>query len=125
MYDLNHMTTSNISHLPSALQALLPVALQPLCIKIPCVKGERLFALGKKPNKMFYVASGEVVLQRLGVQGENIVLQRARLCFVAEASLLSSSYHCEAVVTVSGELVAIPIEPIKQALRADPVYAMR
>lgn len=74
---------------------------------------------------MFYVAGGEVVLQRPGAQGDNLVLQRVRQGFVAEASLQSSSYHCDAVVTVSGDLVAIPVEPIRQALLADPAFAMR
>jgi len=119
------MTPSNIRKLPLALQELLPVALQPLCTWVSSAKGELLFPQGKKPNRMFYVDSGEVVLQRLGTQGENIVLQRARQCFVAEASLQSSNYHCDAVVTVSGDLVAVPIEPIRLALLADPAFAMR
>lgn len=52
-------------------------------------------------------------------------MQGARQCFIAEASLQSSSYHCEAVVTVSGDLIAIPIESVRQALLADPAFAMR
>ncbi len=74
---------------------------------------------------MFYVAGGEVVLQRIGLKGENVILQRARQGFVAEASLQSSRYHCDAIVTASGELVSIPIEPTKQALLADPAFALR
>lgn len=74
---------------------------------------------------MVYVTSGEVVLQRPGAHGENIVLQRARQGFVAEASLQSDRYHCDAIVTSSGELVAIPIASILQALLADPAFAMR
>lgn len=92
---------------------------------LPCVKGERLFPQGKKPEQMFYVAAGEVVLQRVGSQGDNLVLQRARQAFVAEASLQSPSYHCEALVTVSGELVVMPIEQVRQALQTDPAFAMR
>lgn len=119
------MTLSDIHPLPQALQALLPETLRSLCAWLPCTKGERLFAQGKKPEQMFYVASGEVVLQRLGTQGEALVLQRARQCFIAEASLQSSSYHCDAMVTVSGELVAIPIASLRQALLLDPAFAMR
>ena len=125
MYDLNHMNETDRSMLPLALQELLPVALHHLCIYLPSAKGERLFQQGKKPEQMFYVVSGEVVLQRPGAQGEIIVLQRARQSFVAEASLQTSSYHCEAVVTVSGELVAIPVDGIRQALLLEPVFAMR
>ena len=111
--------------LPSALQELLPAELQPLCKGLSGTKGEQLFPQGKKPVRMYYVASGEVVLQRRGAQGEIIVLQRARQCFVAEASLHSASYHCDAVVTVSGELVSVPIDAIRQGLLADPAFAMR
>jgi len=124
-YDLDHMNSLNIHKLPVALQELLPVELQPLCIWLFGTKGEQLFPQGKKPDRMFYVVSGEVVLQRLGSQGEQVVLQRARQSFVAEASLQSTSYHCDAVVTVSGELVAVPIDAIRQALLADPAFAMR
>jgi len=74
---------------------------------------------------MFYVTGGEVILQRPGSHGENVVLQRVRQGFVAEASLQSSKYHCDAVVTISGAVVSLPIESIKQALRADSVFAMR
>lgn len=101
------------------------MALRPVCACLPCVKGDRLFTQGKRPERMFYVARGEVVLQRLGAQGENLVLQRVRQGFVAEASLQSSRYHCDAVVTISGDLVGIPVAPIRQALLADPAFAMR
>jgi CRP-like cAMP-binding protein len=124
-YDFDHMTSLNLNTLPVTLQDLFPIELRSLCIDLPCTKGDWIFRQKKKPVHMFYVASGEVVLQRLGVQGESFVLQRARQGFVAEASLQSSSYHCDALVTVSGNLIAIPIEPIKQSMMADPAFALR
>jgi len=36
---------------------------------------------------MFFVTAGEVTLQRTGLQGEAVVLQRTRIGFVSEASL--------------------------------------
>ena len=74
---------------------------------------------------MFYVTRGEVVLQRLGRQGASVVLQRTRRGFIGEASLDSARYHCDAVVTMSGETVAIPIVAVKQALSADSGFAGR
>jgi len=124
-YDFDHMNTLNVNKLPVELQKLLPAQLQPLCIWLHGAKGEQLFPQGKKPDRMFYVVSGEVVLQRLGIQGEQVVLQRARQSFIAEASLQSTNYHCDAVVTISGELVSVPIDAIRQALLADPAFAMR
>jgi CRP-like cAMP-binding protein len=74
---------------------------------------------------MLFITCGEVVLQRLGRQGESVVLQRTRRGFVGEASLESARYHCDAVVTMSGEVVAIPIESIRQALASDSGFASR
>lgn len=111
--------------LPDALQGLLPRELQRLCRPIQCVRGDVLFKQGKKPAHMLFVCHGEVVLQRLGAQGNAVVLQRTRHGFIAEASLQSPRYHCDAVVTRSGELVAIPLPPIEQALLADPAFATR
>jgi CRP-like cAMP-binding protein len=107
------------------LQGLLPAALRSLCTPSRCAKGVLLFRQGKKPERMFYVTGGEVILQRPGSHGEYVVLQRVRQGFVAEASLQSSKYHCDAVVTVSGAVVSLPIESINQALRADSAFAMR
>jgi CRP-like cAMP-binding protein len=125
VYDLDHMIKASIDKLPLALQELLPEPLWLECAWCSRDKGERLFPQGNKPEHMFYVESGEVVLQRLGSQGEALVLQRARQCFVAEASLQSSAYHCEAIVTLSAELIAIPIASLRQTLLADPQFAMR
>ena len=119
------MSKTNIHKLPNELKALLPEALWLSCSGRSGEKGERLFLQGKKPEHMFYVASGEVVLQRVGAQGNNLVLQRARQCFVAEASLHSANYHCDAMVTVAGELIAIPIKPFRDALLTDAEFSMR
>lgn len=119
------MTSLNINILPATLQDLLPAELRSLCTDLSCTQGDWIFRQKKKPVHMFYVASGEVILQRIGVQGESFVLQRTRHGFVAEASLQSNSYHCDALVTVSGDLIAIPIESIRQTMLTDPVFAMR
>jgi CRP-like cAMP-binding protein len=107
------------------LQSLLPAALRPLCTRSRHAKGDFLFRQGGRPERMFYVADGEVILQRAGSHGEQVVLQRARQGFVAEASLQSSKYHCDAVVTVSGVIVSLPVESIQQALLADSEFARR
>jgi CRP-like cAMP-binding protein len=122
---MNHMDSINKKSLPAELLLLLPDALSQQCIWLSCHKGMQLFPQGRKPEHMFYVSSGEVVLQRTGMQGEIIVLQRARQSFVAEASVQSLSYHCDAVVTIAGELIAVPIELFRQVLLSDQAFAMR
>lgn len=119
------MTNSAESRLPEPLRKLLPLEVQALCGSSPCARGDLLYRQGKKPTHMLYVTRGEVVLQRLGRQGDSVVLQRTRRGFVGEASLDSARYHCDAIVTASGEVVAIPIESIKQALAADSAFASR
>lgn len=123
-YDIDHMTPLTTHTLPPALAQLLPTELQGTCTWLDLQRGDRLFAQRQKPQRIFYVASGEVVLQRVSVQGEQHVLQRVRQGLVAEASLQSPSYHCEAVVTSAGRLIALPIGPIMQALVTDPAFAM-
>ena len=111
--------------LPSALQGLLSTELLPLCSFQSYARHELLFKQGKKPTHMWFVYEGEVVLQRLGMQGETVVVQRVRHGFIAEASLQSVRYHCDAVVTRSAELVAIPIVSITQTLHSDPDFSSR
>lgn len=119
------MVTSATENLPEALRDLLPPDFISACRLLSCAKGDRLFRIGKTPTQMFYVSSGEVVLERLNLQGEAIVLQRVRNGFVAEASLQSSRYHCDARVTVSGDIISIPIESLRQSMLTDSAFALR
>ena len=119
------MSDTAEKRLPEPLRKLLPAEVQALCAASPCARGDLLFKQGKKPTEMLYVTRGEVVLQRLGHQGASVVLQRTRRGFIGEASLDSVRYHCDAVVTMSGEVVAIPLAAIKQALAADSGFAGR
>lgn len=125
LYDYDHMKNLPAIQLPPPLRELLPSALQALCEPLTYSRGHVLFRQGKQPTRMLFVTRGEVVLQRLGRQGEQMVLHRTRRGFVGEASLESARYHCDAVVTASGEVIAIPIEAVKQALVADSAFARR
>lgn len=111
--------------LPDTLHKLLPASLTALSAAVELRKGERLFLQRQHPRHMYFVVSSEIVLERMGEQGDPVVLQRVRQGFVAEASLQSSSYHCDAVVTAPGQAVVLPIEPLKAALATDPTFALR
>jgi CRP/FNR family transcriptional regulator, dissimilatory nitrate respiration regulator len=67
-----------------------------------------LFARGTKPRSMYVVVDGEVRLVRRTSTGSEIVLQRARCGFLAEASLGQPRYHCDAVAATDAEVIAIP-----------------
>lgn len=111
--------------LPDELSELLPVDLRPLAESVSLIKGTEVFAQGDKPRALFYVVQGEVVLERNGVQGQKVVLQRVRHGFIAEASMQSGSYHCVGRVTLSGHAVRLPIAPLRLALSSNTEFAMR
>jgi len=114
-----------ITALPPALAGLLPPALQAACAPARLEKGSLLFRLGQRPGWMHYVRSGEVVLERPGLHGGSVVLQRCRQGFVGEASLQSDSYHCDARAVAPAELTRLPIQAVREALASDPAFASR
>ncbi len=117
-----------VTSLPSVnkeLAELLPAGLCARCETTQFAKGARLFELAQRPQYMYFVESGEVVLERLGAQGEVVVLQRTRHGFVGEASLQSARYHCDARAVVASVITRIPVRDIRAALEQDPSFAMR
>jgi len=121
-YDQSHMKHMV---LPPALKALLPPTFHPRCVGGRIPKSDRIFLAGAKPEWMFYVVSGEVTLERTGLQGEAVVLQRTRQGFVSEASLKSARYHCDAIAVVDTTIVKIPIRDLSSELEHDPEFASR
>jgi len=74
---------------------------------------------------MFFVVSGEVTLERTGLQGEPVVLQRTRLGFVSEASLKVSKYHCDALAITDTTVIKVPAKELALVLDQDPEFASR
>lgn len=114
-----------MSVVPQSLAELLPEALHVQCYTADVPKGGWLFHLGDAPQWMFYVAGGEVVLERMGPQGTVLVLQRQRSGFVAEASLHAARYHCDARVTRPAQIVRLPLRALNEALATDAAFALR
>lgn len=107
------------------LAELLPADLLAACVTSSHSKGDRLFSAGEKPTYMFFIGSGEVLLERMGRQGESIVLQRTRHGIVSEASLQSARYHCNGKVIAPSEITGVPIHKITAALASDPAFSSR
>jgi len=101
-----------IIFLPASLKTLLPPQIHELCTGAFYKRNERLFLTGKKPEWMFYVVAGEVTLERMGLQGDPVVLQRTRLGFVSEASLKVTKYHCDAVAITDSNVIKVPMSGI-------------
>lgn len=111
--------------LPSPLTLLLPPALMALCETVSYPADAALFLTGDKPRWMFYVCTGEVVLERHGLNGQAACLQRCPSGWVGEASLTSERYHCDGRTTETTQVARIPIQTLREALRHDSGFAER
>ena len=99
--------------------------MHPLCEGAYYKKHQRLFLTGERPHWMFFVVSGEVTLERTGLQGEPVVLQRTRLGFVSEASLKVSKYHCDALAITDTTVIKVPAKELAATLDRDADFASR
>ena len=115
----------NTSTLDQRLLDLLPSSILAECEELHLRKGERLFAKGQRPRYLFWVHTGQVVLERATAHGTSVVLQRTHQGFVSEASLQSPRYHCDAVVVVDAHITRVPVPALMQALTDDPTFALR
>lgn len=111
--------------LPTELIQLLPDGLLDSCKVIQISKAARLFIEGKAPRYLFFVMDGEIALIRHGAEGETAYLQRQRRGFVAEASLISDRYHCNAYAVENCVLIKVPIIAIIEWLKKDFDFSLR
>jgi CRP/FNR family transcriptional regulator, dissimilatory nitrate respiration regulator len=100
----------------SPLLAVLPEPARRLTRSLEVPLGSGVFGRGDRPQAMFFVLSGEVRLLRRSRSGGEIVLQRTRRGFLAEASLDQPTYHCDAVAAAPTRLLAIPRKAFADAL---------
>lgn len=85
-------------------------------------KGEAVFRAGARPQSVHYLLGGEVRLVRRARSGGEVILQRARRGFFAEASLESGSYHCDAMAAQPSEVLRIPLAATREVLEHDPAF---
>jgi CRP-like cAMP-binding protein len=117
--------TAHHEALPAELRLLLPAALHALCEQRRYERGTLLFQTGRRPGSMHFVSAGEVILQRLGEDGEVAILQRTRHGFVGEASLQADRYHCDAFVVADANVTRVPRPALLAALTSDAAFALR
>jgi CRP-like cAMP-binding protein len=88
------------------------------------VEGEFLFHQGDPVTAFFVVRDGLIHLVRHQEDGRAIVLQRAGPGgILAEASLFSERYHCDAVAATSARVHGVPKQPLRRRFRNDPDFA--
>ncbi|MFC5302312.1 Crp/Fnr family transcriptional regulator [Azospira restricta] len=108
------------------LPDFLPPALAALARTQPFARGETLFRRGQRPTRMLFVAAGEVHLLRHGLHGQPVVFQRSGAgSFLAEPSIDSARYHCDALAVRAGRACVFPLADFRGALDADPDFAAR
>ena len=100
----------------------LPAELRRSADCIAATAGQTIFRLGARPSRILWVVEGEVRLLRRSRNGAEIVLQRAFSGFLAEASIESPRYHCDAVAALDSRLLGFPVVPFRQALRRDEAF---
>jgi len=104
----------DLAHIPETLRGLAQLQTFGL--------GETVFRQGERPKAMLCVLTGEIRLVRLSRAGGEIILQRSRGGFIAEASLESSAYHCDAIAAAGGQLLRFPLRAFRQTIETDPGF---
>lgn len=86
--------------------------------------GQYLFHVGEPVAALHVVQDGEIDLIRHQEGGGAIVLQRAGANdILAEASLFSDRYHCDAIARTPASVRSVLKRPLVRRLRDDPEFA--
>jgi CRP-like cAMP-binding protein len=82
-----------------------------------------LFHRGDRVTDCFVVISGRVELVRQHANGSMIVVQRAGPgAILAEASIYSASYHCDAIAATAATVAVYPSRAVRDRLRSDAAF---
>lgn len=88
-------------------------------------KGEYLFHQGDPTHMLVLVVEGYIHLMRFQVDGQSAVLQRAGpMTILAEASVFSEHYHCDAIAMTAGRLLLVPTATLRQLVGREPAFAL-
>jgi CRP/FNR family transcriptional regulator, dissimilatory nitrate respiration regulator len=103
---------------------VFPLALRPCVFRLELDPAQHLFRVGTQPRYIHFVEEGAVRLVRHGRHGEEVVLHDARPGeFLAEASLDSSRYHCDAVASQPSVVLRATKADFQRLLADDPDFA--
>jgi len=102
----------------------LPAAVRAAAIDRKLKSGEALFQLGDKTTGLCEVVTGRVRLARIDRSGREIVLHVAGPGeTIAEASLFSPHYHCDAIANTNAVVCIYPRAAMLNAFEKDPKAA--
>lgn len=99
----------------------MPAAVRAVAFERKLKAGEALFRLGDKAAGFYEVVSGRVRLVRVDRVGRETVLHVAGPAeTLAEASLFSGHYHCDAVASTDVTVRVYPKRQVVSAFEKDP-----
>ncbi len=110
-----------IIHAQPAL-AVVPAALREAAQLRVFAGGETLYRRGDRPSAMLWVLDGELRLVRTAVDGSQLIMQRVRSGFIAEASMEASAYHCDVVAAAAGRVLRFPLPVFRAVLEQDAAF---
>jgi CRP-like cAMP-binding protein len=103
----------------------LPTALHAVGVERKLDAGQMLFRRGGRSVGLYEIVSGNVRLVRTDYAGRDVVLHTAAAGdTIAEASLFSSTYHCDAIATTDAIVRVYPKSVMLAELERNP-KAMR
>lgn len=100
----------------------IPPSLRELAEFVPIAARQPLCRIGEPVQYMFSVIAGEVRLLRRERNGAELILQRSRGGFLAEASLMARAYHCDVVAAEKGGVLRFPAAAFRAALHEDAAF---
>ena len=87
-------------------------------------EGGLLFHRGDPVDNLFLVLDGTIELTRHRTDGGMVVLQRAsRNAVLAEASVFSQRYHCDAFAAAPSVLLVVPMTTVRSQLARSAEFA--
>jgi len=87
-------------------------------------EGGFLFHRGDPVTSLFLVPEGTIELVRHRADGGMVILQRAsRNAVLAEASVFSQRYHCDAFAASPSVVLAVPMTEVRSRLAQSPDFA--
>ncbi len=99
-------------------------ALQNRSTTVSCERDATLFFRGDIVESLFVLQTGQIALTRHMEDGKSLVLFRAvGPCILAEASVYSKVYHCDAVALSNCELRKVPKGDFISLLDSNPAMA--
>lgn len=105
----------------AALTAI-PASLREVAQLRSFAAGETLHRRGDRPAAMLWVLAGELRLVRHAADGTQLIMQRVRCGFIAEASMEASAYHCDVVAAAAGHLLRFPLPVFRAELEQDASF---